>query len=129
MLRRKKKHPTHANLKPKTPKSRRPINKTNPVRRARESARAYGSKARVTFVQTIPCILCARTPSENAHMKSKSGMGRKGHYTTIAALCHDCHYAYDTNALPDWAVAKAEHDPLTIEQAWQEQLLLMAAHR
>ena len=121
MLRRKKKHPTHANLKNKIPKSRRPINKSNPVRRAREFARAYGSKERVQFVQTIPCILCARTPSVNAHMKSKSGMGRKGDYTTIAALCHECHLQYDSNTLSDWAVEKAEGDAASVEHAWQVQ--------
>ena len=72
-------------------------------------------------MQTIPCILCARTPSVNAHMKSKSGMGRKGDYTTIAALCHVCHLEYDSNTLPDWAVEKAEGGAASVEHAWQVQ--------
>ena len=114
--------------KTKVPKSRRPINKSNPVRRAREFARAYGSKERVQFVQTIPCILCARTPSVNAHMKSKSGMGRKGDYTTISALCASCHLEYDTNTLPDWAVEKAEGDAASVEHAWQAQQAMRGAH-
>jgi hypothetical protein len=54
-------------------------------------------------------------------MKSKSGMGRKGDYTTIAALCHECHTEYDNNTLPDWAVEKAESDAASVEHAWQAQ--------
>lgn len=48
-------------------------------------------------------------------------MGRKGDYTTIAALCHECHIEYDTNTLPDWAVEKAEDDAASVEHAWQVQ--------
>jgi len=96
MLKRKKKHPTHANLKAKLPKSRRPINKVNPVRRAREFARCYGSKARVAFIKTLACVVCGATPSDNAHIHgSKSGMGRKADYADIIPLCRKCHTLYD----------------------------------
>lgn len=96
MLRRKTKHPKHANLKTKLPKSRRPINKVNPVRRAREFARCYGSKARVEFVKTLACGVCGTTPSDNAHIHGgKSGMGRKADHTDIIPLCRQCHTLYD----------------------------------
>ncbi len=98
------------------------------MRRAREFARAYGSKARVQFVQSIPCVLCARTPSVNAHIKSQSGMGRKGDYTTIAALCYECHMKYDNNTLSDWAVKKAEDNAASIELAWQVHQTMREAY-
>ena len=121
MLRRKKKHPTHANLKAKVPKSRRPINKTNPVRRAREYARAYGSKARVKFVKALGCFQCGAAVAENAHLHgSKSGMGRKGPYTDIVPLCRTCHTRYDAYTLmPNEAQLRVTAD--LVEIAWHSR--------
>lgn len=121
MLRRKKKHPTHANLKAKVPKSRRPINKTNPVRRAREFARAYGSKARVKFVKALGCFQCGAAVAENAHLHgSKSGMGRKGPYTDIVPLCRTCHTRYDAYTLmPNEAQLRVTAD--LVEIAWHSR--------
>jgi len=121
MLRRKKKHPTHANLKAKVPKSRRPINKTNPVRKAREFARAYGSKARVEFVKALGCFQCGAAVAENAHLHgSKSGMGRKGPYTDIVPLCRTCHTRYDAYTLmPNEAQLRVTAD--LVEIAWHSR--------
>ena len=121
MLRRKKKHPTHANLKAKVPKSRWPINKSNPVRRAREFARAYGSKARVEFVKALGCFQCGAAVAENAHLHgSKSGMGRKGPYTDIVPLCRTCHTRYDAYTLmPNEAQLRVTAD--LVEIAWHSR--------
>jgi 5-methylcytosine-specific restriction endonuclease McrA len=120
MLRRKTKHPKHANLKAKLPKSRRPINKVNPVRRAREFARCYGSKARVAFIKTLACVVCGATPSDNAHIHgSKAGMGRKGPYTDIVPLCRSCHTRYDEYTLKlDPAGLRLVADALEMYTSW-----------
>jgi hypothetical protein len=55
-----------------------------------EFQRIYGSKRRVAFVAALPCIVCHRTPCENAHIIS-GGMGRKADYTDIVPLCPSCH--------------------------------------
>lgn len=67
----------------------RPVNQQ---RRKREFARAYGSKARVQWVQSLACLVCLSRPSENAHTPSRSGMGRKGDACTIVPLCSACHH-------------------------------------
>lgn len=72
-----------------------PINRINPARRKREWARAYHSTDRVEFVKSLPCAACGRRPSENAHMPSQSGMGRKGDYSTIVPLCRIHHHQLD----------------------------------
>lgn len=59
-------------------------------RSASDFARVYGSKARVEFVKSLPCVACNATPSDNAHIKS-GGMGRKADYTDIVPLCSKCH--------------------------------------
>lgn len=120
MLKRKKKHPTHANLKDKIPKSRRPLNKSNPVRRAREFARAYGSKTRVAFVKTLACVVCGTAPSDNAHIHGgKSGMGRKGPYTDIIPLCRKCHTLYDEYKIKlDPAGLRLVADALEMYTSW-----------
>ena len=101
-------------------KTRKPIKKVNTVRKAREFARAYHSRARVLFVQNIGCAVCGQGPCHNAHTKSKSGMGRKGDYNTIAALCASCHVKYDTGSSTPFQVLMIERDPQEIEAAWQQ---------
>lgn len=77
----------------KKPKAR------NPKRQAKEFARCYGSKARVEFVQSLPCVGCAwcnvhlrrpNDPCENAHVTG-GGAGRKADSHFIVPLCSRCH--------------------------------------
>jgi len=68
------------------------LNPVNRERRKREFARAYGSKARVEWIQSLACLHCLSRPSENAHTPSRSGMGRKGDASTIVPLCSACHH-------------------------------------
>jgi hypothetical protein len=68
------------------PSTRRAIPKRNAKRRKSEFARCYGSKERVEFVKSLPCLTCGWVPSENAHIKG-DGAGRKAHYTEVVPLC------------------------------------------
>jgi len=70
------------------PKARKRI-KAKP-RSGIEFQRVYGSKRRVEFINSLPCMVCAKRPSENAHIKS-GGMGRKADYREIIPLCPSCH--------------------------------------
>lgn len=57
--------------------------------KAKDFAREYGSRARVTFVSKLPCAACAYAGPlrrDNAHTQN-DGTGRKGHYTTVIPLC------------------------------------------
>lgn len=52
-----------------------------------EFARIYGSKKRVEFVKSLPCVSCGITGYiENAHIET-GGMGRKADYDKIIPLC------------------------------------------
>lgn len=70
------------------------VKKVNAKRKAKEFARAYGSKERVAFVKSEPCAACltgdCSGPKENAHTKT-GGYGRKSDARFIAPLCHGHH--------------------------------------
>jgi hypothetical protein len=81
-------------------KRRKPVPPRNDARKRKAFTRAYGSKERVLWVQSLPCCCgCARTPCHNAHTTT-DGIGRKGHYTTIVPLHPSCHRAYDEHRAP-----------------------------
>ncbi len=63
----------------------------NAKRRKSEFARTYGSKARVAWVKSLPCLVCGMGPSENAHVVN-GGTGRKGDCYAIVPLCSDHHW-------------------------------------
>lgn len=106
-------------MKPRTKPIKRTAVKRKP-RKASEFARIYGSKARVAFVKSMTCCLCRDTPCDNAHVKGKSGMGRKGDYTTIAALCRFHHAMYDGGKMDGWGLTVVQNDPDKVEAAWQK---------
>jgi len=68
-------------------------------RGANEFQRVYGSKERVEWVQSLPCLACGKGPSENAHTEN-GGMGRKAGYATIVPLCPEHHAAFDLHQFP-----------------------------
>lgn len=106
----------------------------NPKRKASEFQRCYGSRARVKWVQSLPCIVddvaesgipCGR--SENAHVPSQSGAGRKGDARHIVPLCkwhHTQSIRTSLHAL-NKAGFNAYHDldldaiAATVEARWQ----------
>lgn len=95
----------------------------NPERREREWERAYGSLDRVKWVQAQPCLVCGRTPSENAHIES-GGTGRKADADLIVPLCTEHHTGpegYDENK----ATFEATHaldlraEARRLDEAWE----------
>lgn len=76
--------------------------KPNWKRRDANFVRQYGSSARVLFVKSLPCCWCATTQEErqNCHLPSRSGMGRKGDFTTVVPMCGSCHDRLDGRAYP-----------------------------
>ena len=69
------------------------VNPLNRERKAREWARAYGSRERVAFVQALPCLACGARPSEVHHL-GNGGMGRKASAEHTVPLCHPHHEEY-----------------------------------
>ena len=66
------------------------INAVNAQRRAAEFARCFGSDARVKWMKAKPCLVCGRTPSENAHTHT-AGMSYRADVCHIVPLCADHH--------------------------------------
>jgi hypothetical protein len=69
------------------------MKRTNPERKRREHARAYGPAERIAWMQSLPCLACGYhgpTRREVAHTRT-GGMGRKGDADTTIPLCPPCH--------------------------------------
>lgn len=63
---------------------------TNRERREKERARAYGPEERIKWIQSLPCLICGSTPSDNAHVAT-GGTGRKADADKIVPLCRTHH--------------------------------------
>ena len=50
--------------------------------------KSFGSQGRVLFIKSLPCLVCGRIPSVNAHIKSR---GSGGDYRSIVPLCRIHH--------------------------------------
>lgn len=80
----------------------------NGRRRAQEFQRTYGGEERVRKMKARPCAVpgcTSRSETVNAHLPSRSGMGRKGHARHVVPLCgiphhreFDCELARDVEA-------------------------------
>lgn len=107
------------------------IRPRNQKRYQRNLERAYqGDEGRADFVKLLPCLVCARTPSENAHV-TNGGMSRKGDADLNVPLCGDAinghHREYDEGKRSFVAKYAVELGSLTmrewaarVETAWQE---------
>jgi hypothetical protein len=98
------------------------ITRGKPIARKRrkpeEFARIYGSRERVEWVKSLPCLYCAALSpflaaatvgqSQNCHTVT-GGTGRKAGYETIIPLCAKHHRMFDEYAGPfaDTAVREA----------------------
>ena len=71
-------------------KPRKPVKKVNTDRKKREWTRSYHSEAFVQWIRGQECQGCGGGPCEAAHTGT-GGMGRKGDWTTVIALCPTCH--------------------------------------
>jgi hypothetical protein len=64
------------------------IRKVNPKRKRARFEAAYGSQANVERIRALPCVICGRTPSEAAHVRSR---GAGGTWRDIVPLCTTHH--------------------------------------
>lgn len=113
---------------------RKPLARGKPPKKRRRSAsefkRIYGSKARVEWVKSLPCvcdtILCGTeaNPIENAHVKN-GGAGRKADAKWIVPMCRGHHRGYHTIGA-EWFRKTHRLDlsaaAARTEQAWQSEL-------
>ena len=74
----------------KKPMNRHASNAAKRKGDAAERQRVYGGVERILWLKARPCLVCGRTPSDCAHIKS-GGMGRKADAEFIVALCRDHH--------------------------------------
>lgn len=106
------------------PIKRSRVRPRNAKRRTSEWARAYGSKARVQWVKSQPCILCGERPSENAHIRT-GGMGRKADACLIVPLCRTHHEGFHRFGKAKMELAydvSFAHAALQTETGWQLEL-------
>lgn len=73
-----------------------PLKASNPKRKRQRFARAYGSSDNVERIQAMPCVICGRSPSEAAHVRSR---GAGGTWRDIVPLCRDHHREQHTVGL------------------------------
>lgn len=77
------------------PRRKTAVKKSNPARKRREFARAYGSKERVAFVKSLPCVVYALySPCAGEihnHHITTGGRGRKADADQIVPLCTKHH--------------------------------------
>ncbi len=124
----RKAHLKRTELRPgtKPPRSKKPVNPVNRARKAANFARAYGSEDRVEWVQSLPCCVCGRSPSQNAHIRT-GGMGRKSDARFIVPLCAKDHAEQEGRTaaferdrrLPAGFLERAAAD---LEALWQARL-------
>ena len=109
--------------------ARNPLRRKSPLKKRSRSAaefkRIYGSKARVEWVKSRPCVVraCTRFPSENAHVEG-DGIGRKADADKIAPMCHGHH-----RLLHSWGVSTFQRVfgldlnalAAQVEAAWQQE--------
>lgn len=99
----------------------------NRERRERERERAYGPEARRRWVKSIPCIICRKLPVDQAHVPSKSGMGRKGDASNIVPLCsgptghHAQQHEMGVESFERLHGISLAEEARAIEEAWQQK--------
>lgn len=90
-------------------------------RKPSEFARIYGSPARVRFVARLGCVVCGRTPAENAHTES-GGMGRKADADTIVPLCGFHHrelHFWGADTFADCYEVNLRLEALATDELWK----------
>ncbi len=117
----------------RTPIARGPVKRKNAKRKASEFARTYHSRARVEFIQSLPCIVgthgaCIGGPSENAHVidDGTKGASRKSGFACIAPLCRYHHtggnfslHRVGSRAFESYYSLDLTHAASQTEKQWQ----------
>lgn len=62
------------------------MKKVNRARKAANLKRAHGSADHRAWMKRQPCVVCGRTPSDAAHLKS-GGTGRKDDWQHTVPMC------------------------------------------
>lgn len=106
------------------PRSTRPIRKTRLKPKARSAAefrRIYGSRARVSWVKSLHCLVswCREQPSENHHIEN-GGTGRKADFDKIVPMCLMHHDQY--HDIGRESFERVYHLDLRIQAAETERL-------
>lgn len=94
----------------------------NAKRKAKEFARAYGSKERVEWVKSLPSVVCGERPCVNAHVRT-GGTGRKADAKWIVPMTdveHQNYHVVGKRFFEQWA-GNIDLDALATatEAAWQ----------
>lgn len=130
--------PRHPLLRGRPPKRATRPKPVNRKRKAREFERAYFSTDRVQFINALPCLLgekvshgtvADRWKTENAHVPSHSGAGRKGSYLKVVNLCQ-WHHQLSSASLHSlgkegfermWKI-DLDEECARVEELWQASL-------
>lgn len=67
------------------------VNPINGKRAKTKFARNFGSVERVAAIQAMNCVVCGRTPCQNAHVTARGMGGYNGSYQDVIPLCPSCH--------------------------------------
>ena len=114
-------------LRPGKPPVRKTLpKKVNAKRRRRESLRAYGPAARRDWIVAMDCLTCRRHgPSEQSHLRSRAGAGKKGDARHVIPQCGECHALYPQRSKwaqlrPKWTDTELETAAALLDAAWRE---------
>lgn len=106
------------------------VKRSNPARKAKAFKRAYGSRARVAFVKSLPCVACGVVGySENAHVTS-GGVGRKADASQIVPLCGPHHLHLHAWGIDTWTKhyrKDLHYFAMDTEQRWQSHITGVSA--
>lgn len=103
-----------------------PLPKVNRRRKAKELLRTYGPAERRAWITGFPCLTCGHPPkSEQSHLRSRSGAGRKGDAATIVPMCRGCHDLYPQQSkwrqrFPHWTDAELARAARVFADAWDQ---------
>lgn len=112
-------------MKRTAPIKRTPVRKVNAARRRREFARAYGSKERVAFVKSLPCIAWRHQcigQIENAHV-GNGGAGRKADAGNVVPMCKFHHaqlHRMGQKSFESLHGLSLEHEAILTQGAWED---------
>jgi len=111
------------------PRSSSPIARSRIKRKPRpasETERAYGPPPRREWMTRFPCLTCGHPPkSQQSHLRSRSGAGRKGDASTVVPMCAECHLLYPKRSawatrVPAWPDARLEAAAARFNSAWEK---------
>lgn len=101
------------------------MNPINKARKAKETLRTYGPAERREWMTSFCCVVCNAPPkSQQSHLRSRSGAGRKGDADKVVPMCGPCHRLYPQRSkwrerYPLWPDARLEEAARAFDEAWR----------